>query len=682
MRNLDSNDSGIKDANKKKELKGNLLDVKVSNALRAAILGTSILGTAAQGCSDGYENGMQNRKGEPTSSTQEKLVNAAPFGQSGSNVSPQVIWTDQNNGYAVWSKYIDAASDYNIVIATTNNGGTSYSAEQNIDDSQCTTKINSILSEDSIAICPPGSACDGYGFVSTSVNINNEVIKFAWNHSTKKASNCIFLGAPINDGNHPVLLLNLNEDGSQLLHSKGTGGSFNLYSSPSITLDSELAVQGIGISNAGAAIINGNLIVGVSNNCGNIGQSDNCAFTITDPGSATTPMIVNNKRNANQVFSPDIVNTTNTEGDPSADYVKKKMYFSRGGTIMMVDFPDTGDAGGAGGSAGSAGAGGSAGTGPDAGDAGGAAGSAGTGGVAGSAGLGGSAGEAGSAGTAGVAGSAGEAGKGGSAGTGGLGGSAGEAGSAGTGGAAGLGGSAGEAGSAGTGGTAGSGGSGPDCFAKVDNTANFDVTNCTADTVEANVKAPVKIEIAGKTIDCFEGQGTIKYVLPNVLTTSTGLECEKSEDPSDPNKLINTEFGWTFGFEGTKTRPSIPAELNPQKAQGKYVIGMMETKEGQQRVYKSCTAKDVKQCEPENVSGLDNGAMPAGTKVYFDLVNKTATIDPSKLTQTPPVTQENGDGGGCSVCSIKTPGEGQDSTRNALLVMGLLAAGAMARRRR
>ncbi|MBP7057936.1 hypothetical protein KBB06_01190, partial [Candidatus Gracilibacteria bacterium] len=85
-------------------------------------------------------------------------------------------------------------------------------------------------------------------------------------------------------------------------------------------------------------------------------------------------------------------------------------------------------------------------------------------------------------------------------------------------------------------------------------------------------------------------------------------------------------------------------------------------------------------------TGHDNGSIPAGTAVHFRFKNgklsNTAdpAPDPNQGVDVQP--QQVSDGGGCSVCSIKNPSEGQDSTRNALMAMGLVAALAMSRRRR
>ena len=372
-------------------------------------------------------------------------------------------------------------------------------------------------------------------------------------------------------------------------------------------------------------------------------------------------------------------------------------------TSACTNTPD----GGTGGSAGTGGAGGSeAGVGGSAGEAG----SAGMGGSAGSeAGVGGSAGEGGAAGTGGSAGSeagvGGSAGEGGSAGTGGTAGSeAGVGGSAGEGGAAGTGGSAGSeagvGGSAGEAGSAGQGGSGPDCFAKVDNTTNCSVKSCSPSAIELNVgsKKSCNVEFNGMTqkilvTNDMPSDGSFSANSSCITQMSPGTWMKYSETPAAGECHMSTDFRGTFvGTEGssgswlrplTQFNPCVadPAQDKCKGRSGDDLIDYLTIEQTEATAYvkdnASGTAYDT---------GHDNGSVPAGTAVHFRFKNgklsNTAdpAPDPNQGVDVPP--QQVSDGGGCSVCSIKTPGEGQDSTRNALMAMGLVAALAMSRRRR
>jgi len=364
-------------------------------------------------------------------------------------------------------------------------------------------------------------------------------------------------------------------------------------------------------------------------------------------------------------------------------------------TSACTNTPD-GGTGGSAGTGGAAGEGGSAGTGGAAGE-GGSAGQGGAAGEGGAAGQGGAAGEGGAAGSeAGVGGSAGE---GGSAGTGGSAGSeAGVGGSAGEGGAAGTGGAAGS--EAGVGGSAGEGGSGPDCFAKVDNTTNCSVKSCSPSAIELNVgsKKSCNVEFNGMTqkilvTNDMPSDGSFSANSSCITQMSPGTWMKYSETPAAGECHMSTDFRGTFvGTEGssgswlrplTQFNPCVtdPAQDKCKGRSGEDLIDYLTVEQTEATAY----VKDNASGTAYN-TGHDNGSIPAGTAVHFRFKNgklsNTAdpAPDPNQGVDVPP--QQVSDGGGCSICSIKTPGDGQDSTRNALMAMGLIAALAMSRRRR
>ena len=728
MRNLNSQEP--QDANKNKE---NLLKRLANNStVKAALLGGGLLSTAAavSACTNQVDDESSVVSNENVGTKKQALsltgweTPVSPSFEDGlyNDTNPRVF----RNGdeiKVIFASTRPGMGSLDIWVVGSNDGGSTWSSPA----MKQVANINSAQTDTSPVFCP-ANICG-----KDTLFYYNTTLKSAscdYDTANDAASNCASLTGDINAVAGQKFLSSV--DSTYIYYGSPQDGStnVNIYRQ-NLSTGIASAVTSVNTNvNDGAMFVGNNyVLVDTYGQAGNLGVTDIYAFD-WDGNTASNPVNLNNITGSAQINNTygqgapyvdnlgDLWYVTNSSGKTQIMWAKKKQatqtcnngvvegteacdganlnnksctdYGYTGGSLSCnsdctmntsacTNTPD----GGTGGSAGQGGAGGA-----EAG-VGGSAGTAGMAGTGGAAGEGGSAGEGGAAGTGGAAGEGGAAGQGGAAGEGGsagTGGAAGEGGAAGTGGAAGEGGSAGLGGAAGEGGAAGQGGSidaGPGtCFAKVDKEANFNVTNCTDDTVEANVKAPVTIEVAGKTFNCFEGQGTFTYTLPNVLDISTGLECEKAENPDDPNKLINNEFGVTMGFEGTKTRSSIPAELNPEKTQGKYVIGMIETLEGQQRVYKPCKSKNVKNCEVNSVSGLDNGAMPAGTKIYIDLTNGVAAVDPNTLKPNPPVTKETGDGGGCSVCSIKNPSDGQDSTRNALMAMGLVAALAMARRKR
>ena len=367
-------------------------------------------------------------------------------------------------------------------------------------------------------------------------------------------------------------------------------------------------------------------------------------------------------------------------------------------TSACTNTPD----GGTGGSAGTGGAGGSeAGVGGSAGEAG----SAGTGGAAGSeAGVGGSAGEGGAAGTGGAAGS--EAGVGGSAGEGGAAGMGGNAGSeAGVGGSAGEGGAAGQGGAAGEGGAAGTGGNvdaGPGtCFAKVDNTTNCEVTKCQPNGIEMKVapKSSCNVSFNGmtqklKVTNEMPSEGTFAADSSCLVNVNLGTWFDYSEQPAPGEcHMMAIAGGAILGAEGSAgewMRPLMqfnPCVVNPaqESCKGRSGVDLIDYISFKQ-TEGTASIKDETTGTSFN-TGYDNGTLPPNnTYVHFAVKNgklsNTAdpAPDPNQGVDVPP--QQVSDGGGCSICSIKTPGDGQDSTRNALMAMGLVAALAMSRRRR
>ena len=221
------------------------------------------------------------------------------------------------------------------------------------------------------------------------------------------------------------------------------------------------------------------------------------------------------------------------------------------------------------------------------------------------------------------------------------------------------------------GGGEGGGDAGP-CFAQVtQNPGNVTIQNCTDTQLNAQIHGPSTVKIGNKTFKVTDGTGTMDFSQPNYVNLSEGIEYEGEEPASEADKIISNESGITLGFEGTKTRRTYPAALNPNKASKVFNIVAYTTVDGTQRAYDQLCVPEsnsVSHCNPVDFTApgsADKGAIPAGVTMFRELSTGQLADDPSKFNIIPPVEEPPE---GCTCASV------QHNTANGVDMI-LLAAG-------
>ncbi len=207
---------------------------------------------------------------------------------------------------------------------------------------------------------------------------------------------------------------------------------------------------------------------------------------------------------------------------------------------------------------------------------------------------------------------------------------------------------------------------------------------CNDAAVSAHINGPTTITVGSKTCKVTEGTGTFDFALPNYMNFSTGIEYECGEPATEADKIISNESGLTLGFEGTKTKRTYPAALNPNKASKVYNVAAYSTIEGSQRAYdKNCApqSNSVTHCTPVDFTATgstEKGLIPAGATMYRELSTGKLAEDPTTFNTLPPVQDTSKEDGGCSVNGHRT------NTRSdiALVFAALAAAGVMRRRKK
>jgi MYXO-CTERM domain-containing protein len=215
------------------------------------------------------------------------------------------------------------------------------------------------------------------------------------------------------------------------------------------------------------------------------------------------------------------------------------------------------------------------------------------------------------------------------------------------------------------------------------NQPNFQVETCTSTEVHARILGPTTFTVDGKT---FTVEGVVpnapndfSYTMPQFPVFGNGVELTAEQHETDPSKkIVDYQYGDITGYEGTKVRKWVPAELNPNKSSGEIRIVATTTLEGLQRKYiaDGCDKTQLTTCTPNEEYG-NAGEIPAGVTRYKDMITGQVYENPGDINVVPPLQEASKDDGGCSVSGHV------GSTRNdlALLFAGLGLAAVMRRRK-
>ena len=226
----------------------------------------------------------------------------------------------------------------------------------------------------------------------------------------------------------------------------------------------------------------------------------------------------------------------------------------------------------------------------------------------------------------------------------------------------------------------------PDCLAWVkvlSEPKNVSISKCTADTVEAKITSPTKIQLNDKTIEYSYGSGDFTFVYPNLLWLRGVTDHYISEPKESKNRLMREDYGIQLGFapaenidDGVEAFTYIPDNLNSHKSEGKVNVVAFKTIKGRQFEYK-CDVKDAEECSIENVNvDVPQETWVPGKTFYVDLVNTPIVND-----ETPPLISLDSDKDGG--CSISEKSKETSSSKSGFLATATAAvAVAMARRKK
>jgi hypothetical protein len=292
-----------------------------------------------------------------------------PWGQIGPVKCPNIIKNsdpnDPNYQYFIYVTYI--GNQYRVATQISYDGGNSFGNPNVVDDSGSTVKMDSVRC---VAVCEPGSQCDGNVFFTSSQSGIDRVYKGTWDHVTFKATNAMELTAMSDGVNNISTIRIFPKDGSRMMASwDGIGGMDMLFTLPTSDLKfiNMQAVEGlITTNNQGIAVdsTNDHAYIAVSGGCNNInGSGDICDYSISDFGNDIDNPPLNPKRPMKVIYNgnmndqqagPPFTNDGLGQGDPNISDSNNGdpiVIYVSNGKGMQVDLaaePGSGGAGGTG----------------------------------------------------------------------------------------------------------------------------------------------------------------------------------------------------------------------------------------------------------------------------------------------------------------------------------------------